>query len=201
MCRNRVRRGFTLMEMMISVVLIVIISLFLTEGITALQHSNRSLKAHDDKEVVRHKLFSLLYYDLLEAQNVTILPTKERRYQVIQMQSSHSIHRISHPYITYYVRSDTLDLIRLASAYPIKLPIAYELQQQLKADIVAKEVSDFNLYPSAGTLAKEAAKKAKASAKKNKNDTNATKAFTRSYLLYLNAKGLDSALMFEVVKP
>lgn len=201
MCRNNYRSGFTLMEMMISVVLIVIISLFLTQGITTLQHSNRSLKAHDDVEATRDRLFSLLYYDLLEAYSVTILPTKERRYQVIQMQTGHSIHQIIHPYVTYYVKSDTLALIRLESAYPIKLPIAYELQQQLKADLIVEEVSDFNLYPSVSTLAKAAAKEAKAKGANKTKDANTTKAITSYYLLYLNTKTLNSPLMFEVAKP
>ena len=197
MCRNKMRQAFTLMEMMISVVLIVIISLFLTQGITTLQHSNRSLKAHDDAQAQRDRLFTLLYYDLLEAKNVTILPTKERRYQLLQMQTGHSIHMIHHPYVTYYVRSDTLDLIRLESAYPIKLPIAYELQRQVKADIIATEVSDFNLYPSKSTLTKQQMKKAK----NKQNDANATKALTSYYLLYLNAKRFDTPLMFELSKP
>ena len=189
------------MEMMISVVLILLISLFLTQGITTLQRSNLSLKAHDNVEHNRSKLFNLLYYDIVMATSLDILPTKDRRFHIVQMQSNHSLYNIPYAYITYYVHTRTKELIRLEAAHPITFPIAYEQKYSYKANVVAKEVSDFNLYPSIGTLTKQQHKKGKKETKKASSEVNATSMPRGYYLLYLSAKGLNTPLMFEMVKP
>ncbi len=191
MCHSSNRSAFTLMEMMISVVLIVIISLFLTEGITTLQRSNLSLKKHDDVEQNRFKVFNTLYTDLLSAKDLKVLPTKERRFHVIMMQTRNSFYNIAYPYVMYFVNADSLMLTRLESAYPITLPISYETRFGYKANAVLAEVSDFNLYLSAPSR----------DVNSSKADKNTTASVTGFELLYLNAKSLKSPILLELSKP
>ena len=176
---------------MISVVLIVIISLFLTEGITTLQRSNLSLKKHDDVEQNRFKVFNTLYTDLLSAKDLKVLPTKERRFHVIMMQTRNSFYNIAYPYVMYFVNADSLMLTRLESAYPITLPISYETRFGYKANAVLAEVSDFNLYLSAPSR----------DVNRSKADKNTTASVTGFELLYLNAKSLKSPILLELSKP
>ena len=191
MCHSSSRSAFTLMEMMISVVLIVIISLFFTEGITTLQRSNLSLKKHDDVEQNRSKIVNTLYIDLLSAKELKVLPTKERRFHVIMMQTRNSFYNIAYPYVMYFVNADTFTLTRLESAYPITLPISYETRFGYKANEVLHNVSDFNLYLSAPSR----------DVNRSNPDKNATASVTGFELLYLNAKSLKSPILLELSKP
>ena len=192
MCHSKNRSGFTLMEMMISVVLIVLITLFLSEAITSMQRANISLKKHDDVENNRSKIFNTFYMDLLSAKDFKVLPTKERQFHVIQMQTLNSLYNISYPYVTYYVNANTNNLIRLESAYPISLPITYERRYSVKANDILRKVSDFNLYLSARATESNVSKK----------ETNTSVASPTSYeLLYLNAESLKSPILLEMSKP
>ena len=191
MCRSNMRAGFTLMEMMISVVLIVLITLFLSEAITSMQRSNISLKKHDDVEQNRSQLFTLLYRDLLSAKEIKVIQTKDKRFNVVQMQTMNSMYNIAYPYVVYFVNANTFNLTRLESAQVIKLPVSYEDRYYYKANELVKNVTDFNLYTSAPIQENNSSAKTKTSAVKS----------TRYELLYLNAKGLRSPILFEMSRP
>jgi len=191
MCHSKNRSAFTLMEMMVSVVLIVIITLFLSQAITSMQLSNISLKKHDDIEHNRSALFNTLYTDLLSAKDLKVIPTKERRFHVLQMQTMNSLYSIAYPFVMYYVNANTMTLIRLESAYPITLPVQYEQKYSYKANEILSNVTDFNLYLSAGS----------SDTNSTKQDTNSSAISTTYELLYLNAEALKSPILLEMSKP
>ncbi len=213
------RRAFTLMELMVSIVLIVLISLFLFGAIASSKLSNDTLMKHTAKEQLRSDLFELFYRDILEAISIQTLETKERSFTVLQMQTSNSLYEIAMPYVTYFVHAQTNVLTRLESARKINLPVAYEDENFVMADTLLSDVKAFNVYASVKPSTSEAngtAATALGSANDGNDtngsnpsansmlppDNNATTNNTtaNSYLLYLESSELKTPFLFELYR-
>ncbi len=145
------RSAFTLMELLVSVILIALITLFMYGAIAASKQTGRTLDRHANTEQNRTLLYTLLYRDLIEALSVQPLPTQNRRFTVVQLQTRNTLYDIAAPYVTWYVNARTQELIRLESARKIGLPVPYEQKMLIHADRFAAGVSDFNLYTATGT--------------------------------------------------
>ncbi len=210
------RRAFTLMELMISIVLIALISLFLFGAIASSKLSNDTLLKHTKKEQLRSELFELLYRDVLEALSIQTLETKERAFTVLQMQTDNSLYEIAAPYVTYFVNSKTNVLTRLESARKITLPIAYEDESFVMADTLLPDVNTFNVYsgrktPSVennnsstinGGSTQDGNDSNKSNATSLPPDSNATtdNNTSNSYLFYLKSSEFTTPLLFELYR-
>ncbi len=183
------RKAFTLMELMISIVLIVLIVLFLYGAIASMKISNKTLAKHDNQESNRSKIFELLYRDILESRSINSLPTKDKHFNTVEMQTHNSLHQIAMPYVTYFVNSQKDALIRLEAAKKIVLPIAYEDRFAIHADLLINEVSDFNVYTKSTD---------KNQSKENNQSDNVNKDVSETILLFLNTNSLKEALLFEL---
>jgi prepilin-type N-terminal cleavage/methylation domain-containing protein len=200
------RGAFTLMELLVSVALLAIITVFMYGAIASSKLSNEVLGRHSGKEHNRTMIFNLLYRDIFESLYVEATPTKEKHFTLVQMQTFNSIYDINAPYVTYYVDSQTDSLMRLEAARKIELPVKYEDRYAIHADVIMTKVSDFNIYKSIQETApvdkikKPNADNESLSSEEDINktvDANNTKS---SYLLYLKAKSLSKPFLFEVVK-
>ena len=140
------RAAFTLMEMLVSVVLIVLITLFMYGAIAGSRQTTQTLSRHAGAENNRTLRYELLYRDILEALSVKPLKTKNRRFTIIKLQTGNSLYDIAAPHVIWYVNAQSHRLVRLESAQPITLPISYEREQAVHADAFADAVTDFNLY-------------------------------------------------------
>ena len=138
--------AFTLMELLVSVVLIALITLFMYGAIASSKTTGKTLSRHGSMEHNRTLLYELFYRDLLEALWVKPLPTQNKRFTVVQMQTRNSLYDIAAPRVTYYVNAQSKQLIRLESSREIRLPVGYDDGPYIHADIMAGEVKDFNLY-------------------------------------------------------
>ena len=156
------RRAFTLMELLISVVLIALIAMYLYASLGRTRASTQTLKTHTEVQKQRLKVYELLYRDLVEAYSIAVQESGSKRYHLLKLQTGNSLYDIAAPYVLYYVRSDTLQLIRLESAVPITLPIRDDNERnRLHADLIEANVTDLNFY-----------------IQTTQNDTNATAADT-----------------------
>jgi len=200
------RRGFTLMELLVSVVLIALITLFMYGAIASSKQTGRTLSRHSDVEQNRTMLYALFYRDLIEAMSVEALPTQNRRFTVVQLQTRNTLYDIAAPYVTWYVHAQTHDLIRLESARPIPLPVSYEQKVFIHADRFATQAEDFNLYTATDDNATAAGKSAASSAaseslsseeeRQQKEAAKRTKdARPGRMLLYLNTKQIPHLLL------
>ncbi len=183
------KKAFTLMELMVSIVLIVLITMFLYNAIASMKISNKTLAYHDKSEDNRTKIFELFYRDIIESISLKSLPTKDKHYNVIELQTHNSLHQIAMPYVTYYVSRDKDSLIRLEAAKEILLPVKYEDKFAIHADLLISEVTDFNLYTKNTdiNISKET--------NTSKNQDISVKA---SVLLYLKTKLLKEQLLLEL---
>ncbi len=181
------KAGFTLMELMVSVVLIVLIVLFMYGAVASSKLSNDRLIFHDTIEANRTKIFTLLYNDLMQSQSFQTEATDNRHYTLVKMQTLNSLYQIILPHIVYFVNTRSNQLIRLESARPIELPIKYDDQQAIHADVILKDMNDFNIYR-AGSDINTSIKDANIS----------TSSSHKSLLIYLNQKKWKKPMLFEL---
>jgi len=183
-----VRYAFTIMELMVSSVLIVLITLFLYSAIGSMTLSNKTLSQHDDVDQNKSKLFQLLYRDLLQAVSIESTETKDRHFHVVKLQTSNSLHEIDMPYVTYFVHTVENRLIRLEAAQEIDLPISYESRYAVHADVLSTDVSDFNLY---------LAKNVTVASDEDNTTADSNQTLSSSHLLYVNSKKWKIPLILE----
>lgn len=139
------RKAFTLIEMMISVVILSIIMLFLYESYAALNRSNSFYEKR--AEVIKNELLKkrVVFLDFSLALNKSVkILNQDRDEDVVFMQSSNSLHKRFNPYIAYIVKEKKL--YRLESLKPF---LEYPLEAD--SDFVVEymgEVDGFRVYQS-----------------------------------------------------
>lgn len=138
------RKGFTLIEIMISITILSIMILFLYQSYASLNESNSKYKTkiEDIKKMETKKrvLFLDLSLALFASQNI-MNNTKDE--DTLFLQSSNSIHRRINPYVTYIVKEKKL--YRLESLQPLAISIARDAQ--FDVDDLGK-VKSFRVYKS-----------------------------------------------------
>lgn len=119
------KKAFTLIEMLISVSLLSVITLFLYQTYASLQLSNR-FYGEELKEASREqKLRKTLYLDLALSMPESVkLINIDKTSDVIIMQSSHSVHHRILPYIAYMIKDK--HLLRIESSEELFYPLSGE---------------------------------------------------------------------------
>lgn len=199
------RRAFTLMEMMVSVVLIVLITLFMYGAIAGSKKTSETLSRHAETENNRTLLYELFYRDLLESVWVKSVSTANKRFSVVQMQTRNTLYGIAVPHVTYYVNTQSLALIRLESASEIVLPIRYDDQYLVHADMLVNNVNDFNLYAlssdgnasntSQSTQANRAGTDAQNSSQQANGELSGSAEDPKRFLIFLDSEKISSLLL------
>ena len=137
------RKAFTLIELMISIVILSIIMLFLYKSYSALNHSNRTLKEETLKIQKYELLKKTLYLDFSLAQEIKII-NQDKKEDVVFMQSKNSVHKRYNPYIAYIFKDKKL--YRLESLRPFK-----EYPLNVDSEFVTDELGEcksFRVYKS-----------------------------------------------------
>ena len=139
------RKAFTLIEMMISVVILSIIILFLYESYAALNRSNSFYKkrSHSIKNAELSKQILFLDFYLALGKSVKII-NKNRDEDVVFLQTSHSLHKRINPYVAYIVKEKKL--FRLESLKELK-KYPFGIESDFVVDTIG-EVKSFKVYKS-----------------------------------------------------
>jgi prepilin-type N-terminal cleavage/methylation domain-containing protein len=133
------RKGFTLIEMMISITILSIMMIFLYESYASINRSNRFYKKEATKLINNSELKKVFYLDLsLSLYNSIKILNQEKDEDVIFFQSSHSLHQRINPYIAY-VKKDS-KLYRLESLKPFK-----EYPLNIDDDYIVDELGEIKL--------------------------------------------------------
>ena len=136
------RKGFTLMEMLISVGLLSVITIFLYKTYASLQHSNRFYGEELSSASHEQKLRKTIYLDLALSMPKSIkLVNIEKSSDVLIMQSSHSVHHRIMPYIAYLIKDKRL--LRIESSEELIYPLSGE--EEMVIDDLA-EVRIFRVF-------------------------------------------------------
>jgi len=194
------RSAFTLMELMISVVLIALITLFMYAAIGTTKRSNDTLKRHSQNEHNRTMIYDLLYRDLFQAISIETIQPVNKHYTVVQLQTINTIYDLIYPYVTYYVHNEKKRLIRLESARKINLPLSYDAKIGTYANVLISDVEDFNLYKSQKITPPPSINDPDSLSSNEPLDGNTSivKEVDESVLLYLNAKSMSQPMVIEL---
>jgi len=139
------KRGFTLIEMMISITILSIMMLFLYKTYSTFNISNDNLKKELDTTLKIQKIKKTIYLDFTLAQNSSIrIQNREKNEDFIFFQTTNSIHRRYNPYIAYKVKNNKL--YRLESLNRLTT-YEFPADSEFDADFLG-EVKSFRVYKS-----------------------------------------------------
>jgi len=146
------RKAFTLIELLISIVILTILMLFLYKSYAALNRSNVVISKEIKKLQTIQLIKQTLYMDFtlalkqLAPKDIVVILNQDKKNDVVYFQSSHSLHKRINPYIAYIMQDKKL--YRLESLKPFK---KYPMDADIEfvSDYLA-EVKSFRVYASQG---------------------------------------------------
>jgi prepilin-type N-terminal cleavage/methylation domain-containing protein len=116
------RPGFTLLELMISIVIFSMITIYLYGTLDTLRRSNSAHGEQLGESAYHARIYKTLFLDLaLCDRNQTSLISESRELDTLLTRTSHSVHRRIMPYVGYVVRHGTL--YRFESYRPPETPL------------------------------------------------------------------------------
>lgn len=117
------RRAFTLLELMVSVLLLFLIVFFLGRSYATLKTATETGERHEASQSRSHALSQLLVRDILQANELNI--TAGRDFDVLSLrQVRHSLYGRSRSEVVYAVTKPEKQLIRLEDDRAIALPVS-----------------------------------------------------------------------------
>lgn len=141
------KRGFTLIEVMISVVLMGIIISYLYGTLGGLRHSN-SLLENRDKQLYKNEIFlNILNRDLLETKTLAIRKTKTLN-SILALRTKNSIYNAHFVYVKWFLNIDKNILVRAESVKDFTLPVTMGREFAVRFDIFKEDVEFFKIYKS-----------------------------------------------------
>jgi len=127
---RKTKSAFTLLELLISIVILSIMVMYLYHSYNSLNRSNQGLHIQTNKIMKREKIKKLLYLDFLNAGSSVKITHREKNEDFVVLQTTHSIHRRFHPYVLYMLKEDKL--YRLES---LKKIASYEIASDALFDV------------------------------------------------------------------
>lgn len=116
------RKGFTLVELMVSIAILSIIVIFLYQSYAQLLSQNRHYEQALEKLQKYQKIKKLLYLDILLAKERDFrIEHQDKQYDSLFFQTKNSIFERIRPYVAYVVKQHRL--YRIESLLPIRLPL------------------------------------------------------------------------------
>ena len=121
--RSAKKTAFTLLEMMISIVILSIIMIFLYKTSSGLTHSNKTYTKKLQQFTKLQQTLKTIYLDVSLSLPKSMTITKvDIDYDRVYFQSSNSIHNRINPYIGYQVYENKL--YRIESRTPLEYPLS-----------------------------------------------------------------------------
>jgi len=111
------RAAFSLVELIISVVLLGIIITFLYSTVSTLQQTNKIFAENEKALSKKEKVIDLLYDDIFAANDLALSGFD---YSLVSMQTSNSLYDIAQPYVTWLVSKEKNTLLRFESIKKFK---------------------------------------------------------------------------------
>lgn len=144
--RFRAKQAFTLLEMMISIVLLTIIFSYFYQGVNTMKQSTDFYEKKFDKIEDLKRYIGMLQRDLLlHVGRVDFFSVNDKNYTILSMQTQNSLYNIDVPYVVWYVDKEQNRLKRVESVKEFRLPIFEDFNLYF-LDIVASGVNAFKLY-------------------------------------------------------
>jgi len=105
------KKAFTLVEILISVVILSIMVFVLSDVVKNMDVSKNILKKNIRNEHYKQIALKVLYYDILNSKYVNL--SQKKNYSLISMQTTNSLYNIPAPYVVWYVSKKDNALMRM----------------------------------------------------------------------------------------
>ena len=138
-----IKNAFTLVEVLVSIALLGLISLFVSSSIFQTKKNNEVFKKQTFKDSRLEAVANTLYRDIYQSKNISI--STKKKYSTLYVKSKNSLYGISEPYVVWLVLKQNDTLIRLESARKITLPIKNEFKKYIFVDALMKNCTDFSM--------------------------------------------------------
>ena len=111
------KKAFSLVELIISIVLLGIIATFLYSTVSNLEKTNIIFAANEKALSSREKVIDILYDDIFAANTLTLTGFE---HSLVSMQTNNSLFDIEVPYVTWLVSKDKNTMLRFESTKAFK---------------------------------------------------------------------------------
>ena len=142
------RSAFTLMEVIISVIIMALIVTYLYQSVEVLKRSNTVMAAKEQERRYDTRIKKLFILDFLQAMgDINITRTDEKDFDLVQLRTHNSLHGIASPDVAYMVAKKGNRLIRIEGV-GFSLPLNRDTVYRVRHDVVARDLEYFKVYPS-----------------------------------------------------
>ena len=138
------KRAFTLIELIVSVIILSLIVTFLYSGLGTLKNSTAALFKKDNKRKSALNVKKLFILDIMQSSELNISKTKSKNIDFIFLYSKNSLYGIYKPQIYYFV--DKKNRLIRSEGVNYKLPLNEENLYNIKYDVILKDIEFFKLY-------------------------------------------------------
>ena len=141
----RFKKAFTLIELMVSIMILSIMMIFLYKSYASLNISNSILQTELKSTLYIQKIKKTILLDIsLALANSVRIENREKNEDTVFFQTSNSLHKRFNPYIVYIVKNKKL--YRVESLKNINT-YEFPVNSEFDADILG-EVNSFRVYKS-----------------------------------------------------
>ena len=137
------KKGFTLIEVMISIVIFSLLITLMSNVVTSLNISIITLNKEYNKQLKNSYLIKTLYGDILNSSKI-ILENNNKNYSIIYIQTSNSLYNNPFSYVVWYVSKKQNSLMRLESENFMKLPV--NMENKFELDKFKNNIKIFKIY-------------------------------------------------------
>jgi len=137
------KKGFTLLEVLISISIFFILIVFLYKTLDQTKYSNNMFKKKEEVLVGKNKIYKMFLEDILESSTIEIQKDKNKN-SVLKMKSTNTFHNPRYSNITYLINNSN-SLIRIESKDEFSLDkTSQEFYENIYIDELVKDVQIFN---------------------------------------------------------
>jgi len=137
------KKSFTLIEVLISVTILSIIFFYLSGFLKNLNKTADVMNSLSDSRKAKETVLKVLYYDLLNADKVSLEQKKNKTY--VKLSTSNSLHGMAHPYVYWYVKKGALIRAETPKEYNVSMQ-----NGNYYLDKLALNVKIFKIYKNNG---------------------------------------------------
>ena len=138
-----IKKAFTLVEILVSVVLLGVISLFVTSTITQTRDNNKIFENRIVEDKKQEIMSNLLYDDIYLSKDISAQSYKN--YSILYTKGKNSIYGIEEPFVVWLVLKEKNRLIRMESARKITLPVNDSMQKYIFMDTIQNGCKYFSV--------------------------------------------------------
>lgn len=139
------KKGFTLIEVIISIAILTLLILYMYHSISTLKISNETYEKQYLKTSLSTKIHKTLFFDFTQSENFSITKHDgDDKTDELFLKTSHSHFKIFDPYVTYTVRDKLL--YRIESNQKFTSFKEENALDNIKFEIVTDNVTKFKIF-------------------------------------------------------